>query len=171
MNLRRPNIGEFDPYYEGYINQVSENDFLSVLKKLEKETVLFLENIPAEKWEYKYAPGKWSIKESVIHVLDTERVFAYRALRIARNDKTPLPGFDQDFFVPHSNANSRTPESIIEEYKAVRNATIHLFQHFTSEQLDRLGTGSGKPISVLALGFITAGHEIHHLNIFTEKYL
>lgn len=171
MKFRRPSEGEYSPYYEGYINQITKDDFLSVLKKSEKDTVSFLERIPAGKWNYQYAPEKWTIKEVVIHLLDTERIFAYRALRVARNDKTPMPGFDENDYAPNSFANSRSSESIIEEYKAVRSATIHLFQHFNSEQLDRWGVGSGHPISVLATGFIIAGHEVHHKKILKERYL
>jgi len=159
MNYRRPIEGEYSSYYQGYIDQTSGNDFLEVLKNALPQTVSLLESLPAEKWDYKYAPEKWTIKELMLHIIDTERVFAYRALRVARNDKTPLPGFEQDDYVPHSDADNRSPESILEEYKAIRNSTIQLFQHFTNDQMDRRGTASGYPISTLALGFITAGHE------------
>ena len=101
----------------------------------------------------------------------TERVFTYRAMRVARNDQTPLPGFEQDDYVPNSDASNRSAKSIIEEYKALRNSTIQLFQNFSQEQLDRRGTASGHPISTLALGFITAGHEVHHMKIIKERYL
>ena len=101
----------------------------------------------------------------LIHILDTERIFAYRALRIARNDSTPLPGFEQNDYVSFYQADKRTPASIIAEYKAVRNATIHLFQNFTKEDLNRIGEASGFPVSVLALGFIIVGHENHHIEI------
>jgi len=171
MKLRRPKEGEYSSYYQAYVDQVESDDFLSVLKNSKEETFSFFNKIPLEKWEYKYAPEKWTIKETIIHLLDTERVFAYRAMCISRNDKTHLPGFDQNEYVPNSNANNRTSESIVKEYVALRNSTIHLFQHFTSEQLDRMGTGSGHPISVLGLGFIIAGHELHHKKIIRERYL
>lgn len=171
MNYRRPVEGEFNSYYEGYINQVTNDNFLEVLKNALPQTVALLKSLPAEKWDYKYAPEKWTIKEMLLHIIDTERVFSYRAMRVARNDKTPLPGFEQDDYVPNSNASERSAESIIEEYAALRNSTIQLFQNFTTEQLDRRGTASGYPISTLALGFITAGHEVHHLRILKERYL
>jgi len=170
MNYRRPIEGEHSSYYQGYIDQVQSDNFLEVLKDALSETVPYLESLPAEKWDYKYAPEKWTIKEVMLHIIDTERVFSYRAMRVSRNDKTPLPGFEQDDFVPNSNASNRSGESIIEEYKALRNSTIQLYQNFSQEQLDRIGTASGFPVSALALGFITAGHEIHHLRILKERY-
>jgi len=170
MNYRRPIEGEYSSYYEGYINQVPGDNFLEILKNALPQTVSYLESLPLEKWDYKYAPGKWTIKELMLHIIDTERVFSYRAMRVARNDKTPLPGFEQDDFVPNSNASNRSGESIIEEYKALRNSTIQLYQNFSNEQLNRKGTASGFPVSSLALGFITAGHEAHHLRILKERY-
>ena len=107
----------------------------------------------------------------MLHIIDTERVFAYRAMRVARNDKTPMPGFEQDDYVPNSNASQRSASSVIEEYAALRNSTIQLFQNFSEDQLNRIGTASGFPISTLALGFILAGHEAHHMRIIREKYL
>ena len=171
MNYRRPTQKEYSPYYEGYINQISGDNFLEALKNGLNSTVQFFEELPAEKWDYKYAPEKWSIKEVLVHILDAERVFAYRAMRVARNDMTPLPGFDENEYVPNSYAENRTPESIIEEFKALRISTIHLFQYFNTEQLGRVGTASNHPVSPLALGFITAGHEIHHIKIIKERYL
>ena len=171
MKYRRPEEGEYLPYYQGYVDQTSSKDFLQELKNAQPKTVAFLRKLPAEKWDYRYAPEKWTIKEVIVHLMDTERVFAYRAMRVARNDKTPLPGFDENEYVPNSDAKNRTPESIIEEYQALRTSSIHLFQHFSKEQLDRLGMASGYPISTLALGFIMAGHELHHIKIIKERYL
>ena len=171
MNYRRPGEGEYNSYYQGYIDQTGSNDFLSELKNALPNTITFLENLPAEKWDFKYAPEKWTIKEVMLHIIDTERVFAYRAMRVARNDKTPMPGFEQDDYVPNSNASQRSASSVIEEYAALRNSTIQLFQNFSEDQLNRIGTASGFPISTLALGFILAGHEAHHMRIIREKYL
>jgi len=171
MSNRRPTQKEYSPYYQGYINQVSSDDFLEVLEMGLINSVKFFEKIPIDKWDFKYAPDKWSVKEVLVHILDAERVFAYRALRVARNDMTPLPGFDENEYVPNSNAKNRTPQSIMEEYKALRASTIFLFKNFNSDQMDRVGTASNHPISPLALGFITAGHEVHHINIIKERYL
>jgi uncharacterized damage-inducible protein DinB len=171
MTHRRPDDHESHDYFKLYINQVTSDDFLQVLENNLETTVAFLENIPAEKWDYRYAEGKWSIKEAFIHVLDTERIFAYRALRLARNDRTPMPGFNQDDYIAHYNVDERSPFSIIEEYKAVRKATLSQFSHFTDEMLDQIGTASGHAVSTRALGFMIAGHEIHHLRITRERYL
>jgi uncharacterized damage-inducible protein DinB len=130
-----------------------------------------LDETPKEKLEYAYAEGKWTLAEVLLHIIDAERVFQYRALRFARNDKTPLPGFDQDVYVPHSNASKRTIEDIKEEYMAVRQSTILLFNSFDDEALQRLGVSSGSPLSVRATGFIISGHQAHHLKIIRERYL
>ncbi|MDH3652238.1 MAG: DinB family protein, partial [Saprospiraceae bacterium] len=112
----------------------------------------------------------WTVKELLLHMIDTERIFAYRALRIARSDLTPMAGFDQDDYVPYSNANERSSTSIVSEYSAVRQATIQLFKNFTDAMYAKCGTASERPFTPLALGFIIAGHEIHHLRILMEKY-
>lgn len=131
----------------------------------------FMASIPVEKWHYSYAEGKWSIAEVMLHLVDAERVFQYRALRIARKDQTPLSGFDHDAYVPVSGAGKRSRESIIEEYKAVRQASISLFSTFDAEVLQRKGKASNSAISVGALGFIMCGHQKHHRNIIRERYL
>ena len=169
--LKRPETKESNTYYHKYIGQVASDDFLKELEKAITETVAFLSALDTAQWNYRYAPGKWSIKEVMLHVLDTERIMAYRALRIARNDKTPLPGFEQDDYIPYADAENRSPQSIIEEYKALRRSTIEMFRHFNDEMLGRLGTASGNPFTPRALGFVIAGHEIHHLNIVKERYL
>ncbi len=169
--MRRPEPQESDGYYTTYISKVEGDDFLKVLTKSFHETLALLEGLSKEQWEYRYEDGKWDIKEVMMHILDAERIFTYRALRIARNDKTPLAGFNQDDYIPYTDASDRTPASIIDEYKAVRMATIALFEHLTDEMYTRMGTASGLPFSPLALGFITAGHEIHHVRILKERYL
>lgn len=168
---RRPEAHESAPFYHHYISLVPGTNVLQVLDASQAETLQILSQLPAEKWNYRYSEGKWSIKELMLHIIDTERIFAYRALRIARNDQTALSGFDQDDYVPHSDAANRSPESIIAEYKAVRQASIQLFQNFTTDMYNRIGTASNNPVSVLALAFMLAGHEIHHLNILKERYL
>ena len=123
------------------------------------------------KHEFRYAEGKWTIKDIILHLIDAERIFAYRALRIARNDKTALPGFEENDYVVTANANNREYESLFTEYETVRNATISLFKTFTSEDFLRLGTASNNSISVRAIGYITLGHELHHKNVILERYL
>jgi hypothetical protein len=168
---RRPANHEFGTYYAAYIKLVEGDDLLAILKKGKRVVSDFLQKIPKSKWDYSYGKEKWTIKEVLVHLIDTERVFAYRALRIARGDKTALSGFEQNDFVDHSSAYKRTPASIIAEYKAVREATIQLFKNLDSESLGHIGKASKNPLSALAAGYIIAGHEIHHLTIVRDKYL
>ena len=169
--MKRPEQHEASGYFWGYIDKVPEMDFQHVLRTSLAESVLTLNELSDSQWDYRYEKGKWSIKEAWLHVIDTERIMAYRALRIARNDKTPLMGFEQDDYVPFSHADKRSPASILEEYSAVRTATLRQFEHYDEEVLDRLGTASNSPFSVRALGFIIAGHERHHMKIIKERYL
>lgn len=167
----RPEKTEYNPYYETYIGLVQTDDIVEHLTITKMATVAYLKSISAEKWDFRYAPGKWSLKESWIHVLDTERIFAYRALRISRNDTIPMAGFDQNEYVPFYNADHRSPASIIEEYEAVRDSTIHFFKNLDPTAMKRLGTASDSPVSVRALAYMIGGHELHHLNITRERYL
>ena len=169
--ITRPTESEYAPYFQRYTSKISEEDAFPVLEKALGEHVTFFEKIAPDRWDFRYAPGKWSLKESIIHMIDTERIFAYRALRIARNDKTPLPGFEQDDYVPFYHAENRSPASIISEYKAVRTATLELFRYLTEEDLMHTGTMSGMPISVRALAHLIAGHERHHILLTKERYL
>lgn len=168
---RRPNANEYNPYYETYVGKVGEGNILSVLEQQEAEMVSFYESIPADRWEYRYAEGKWTQKEVLLHIIDAERVFSYRALRVGRADTTPLPGFNQDPYVETSGANDRTPASLIAEYRAVRQATLALFKNLPDSAWAQLGTASDSPVSALALAYIIAGHEIHHSFITKERYL
>ncbi len=162
---------EYNTYYKTYIEALGEADLLPTLKKQLKNFPQFIDSIPGDKLTHAYAEGKWTIAEVLTHILDTERVFQYRALRFARNDQTPLPGFDQDAYVPHSAANKRSIKELIKEYKAVRKSTIVLFETFDAETLGRKGVASNSPMSVAALGFIMCGHQKHHRNIIRERYL
>lgn len=168
---RRPNTNEYGPFYQGYISQTEGGDALALLEKNKTAVADFFREIPAEKWDYAYAPGKWTPKDLLLHLIDGERVFSYRALRIARGDVTELPGFDQDVFAANSHAAGRSPESLISEYETVREATLELYRHMTDEDADRIGTASGFPASPLAIAFITVGHENHHVRIIKERYL
>jgi hypothetical protein len=168
----RPAAGEYAPYYDLYIQNIpAGHDPLQQLR----EQLLLLKELLADFTEeqglLRYAPGKWSIKEMLVHVIDTERIFAYRALRIARGDQQPLPGFEQDDYVPASGADARTMASILHEYDTVRAATLSLFESFGPEAYERKGTASNSPTSVRALAYMLPGHEAHHLHILQDRYL
>ena len=166
------NSEEFNPYYSNYIKLVDgDKELLEALKDGKEKTQTYFESIPPEKWKYAYAEGKWTLLEVLQHIIDTERIFSYRALCIARNDKTEFPGFEQDEYVKPSNANNRTMEELLLEYNAVRTSSIFLFEGLDEKSLSRIGKASNSPISARAAGFIIAGHEIHHANIITERYL
>ncbi len=162
---------EYNPYYRTYIEALGEVTLMDTLRKQLKNYPQFLASIPQDKLTYRYAEGKWTVAEVLLHVLDTERVFQYRALRFARKDVTPLPGFNQDDYVPNSDANSRSIEQFIKEYKAIRESTISLFETFDAATLKRKGVASNSPMSVAAIGFIMCGHQKHHRNILRERYL
>jgi len=163
--------GDYNPYYKVYIDKLGDTDLLETMEKQLNNFPKFIESIPDDKWKYAYAEGKWTIVEALLHIIDTERIFQYRALRFSRNDGSHLMGFDQDLFVPESNANTRSKESIIQEYKVVRQSSLALFSTFEDATLRRKGTASGSPMSVAAIGFITLGHQRHHRDIIRERYL
>lgn len=164
---------EYDPFFERYVQLVSKEG-KSIIENLEdsqKEFESTLRKLPKEKGDFAYADGKWTLKELVQHVIDTERVFSYRALSIARNDKTPLPGFDQDVFADNSYANARDYYDLLDEMQILRESTILLFKSFSDIVLQNIGIASHKNISVRALGYLSSGHQIHHLNVVKERYL
>lgn len=169
--IAKPPVGEFAPFYQSYIDKVPEDDILQTLENSRAQTIELLQTLPTEKWLYRYEPGKWSIKEMIVHLADAERVFAYRAMCIARNEQNPLPGFDHNAYVPESRADKRSIASIIGEYNAVREASLQLYANFEEDVWMRVGNANGAPVSVRALAFITAGHEMHHLSIIRERYL
>nr|WP_299339555.1 DinB family protein [Allomuricauda sp.] len=162
---------EYHPYYSGYIGILKEVDLLPTLKKGKDEFLDFVKGIPDDKLDFSYADGKWTISEVLLHLIDAERVFQYRAFRFARNDKTALPGFEQDDYVVESKSNERTKEEILEEFRSVRESTILLFSSFNADVLKRLGTASNAKMSARALGFVICGHQMHHLKIIQERYL
>lgn len=162
---------DFNPYYASYIATLGDVELLETLKKQVKNFPLFISSIPEEKFHYAYGEGKWSIAQVLVHILDTERVFQYRALRFARNDKTPLPGFDQDMFAAESKAENWSREEVLENYKIIRKSTIALFEKFSDKDLKKVGIASDSPMSVAALGFICCGHQKHHRNVIRERYL
>jgi hypothetical protein len=168
---RRPAADEYAPYYERYVARVPEGNLGDVLTSQIRETLRLLATIPDARAEYRYAPEKWSIKEVVGHLSDVERVMSYRALRVARGDATPLPGFDENAYVPAAAFGRRALGDLAEEFAAVRAATVALFRHLGDEALDRRGTANGKTISARALGYIIAGHELHHVELLRTRYL
>lgn len=170
MTVKELSSDEYNPFYQTYIDKSTDLTLKLGLPVNFEKVLYFLHSIPLERHEYRYAPDKWTIKEVVQHMMDTERIFIYRALRIARRDQTPLPGFDQDAYVAPSQANKRTFESLLNEYKAIRHATDALFNSFDDEMLVSKGIASNSPISVRALGFITMGHENHHCEVLRERY-
>jgi uncharacterized damage-inducible protein DinB len=176
MNLNRiiekPKKGEYPEYASMYINLIPDDGrLLNHLWKNFEFTKKLIQSLPPEKLLHRYAEGKWTIKEILVHIMDDERIYAYRALRFARNDKTELPGFEQDPFAFYSNANERSIESMNEEYEAVRLSTITLFDSLSDEALLRSGVANKNESTVRALGYHIAGHELHHINIIRNKYL
>jgi uncharacterized damage-inducible protein DinB len=170
--IEKPTEGEFPPYAVMYIKLVPDDGLL--LKHLSENfdrVKEFILSLPVEKLMYRYAINKWTIQELLVHIIDDERIYAYRALCFARNEKTALPGFEQDDYIIFSNANERSIENILQEYEAVRKATITLYEGFSETALLRQGVANNNTTSVRALGYHIAGHELHHINIIKEKYL
>jgi uncharacterized damage-inducible protein DinB len=165
------NLETIPPFYKNYVKQIEETDLLQALRISGHRALELLHSIPEEKADYRYAEGKWSIRELLCHMIDAERIFTYRALRFARNDKTPLAGFEEKEYAPEANASGRSLQKIAAEMAHLRSATIDLFEGFTPEMLIRKGTANKNELSVVALGFIIAGHETHHCNVLKERYL
>lgn len=163
---------EFNPYYTPYIENATKADSIVESLKLNNTNVTdFYSSLPQEKLDYAYAEGKWTPRDVLLHIIDTERIFAYRALRIARQDKTEMAGFEQDDYVEAGKASKRNLKDLLEEYKTVRNSTIALFNSFSEEELKSIGKASGSPVSVRAIGYIITGHENHHNQVIRERYL
>ena len=171
MNSNQLLVNEYSNFNATYIKAAANVELIEELEICLHEFIRFVQNIPMDKFDYRYAEGKWTIKDIIQHVIDTERIFAYRALRISRNDTTPLPGFEENDYVENTKANKRGIQDLLAEFSAVRYATLFLFKSFSEEQLKRMGTASGTAISVRAIGFIIIGHQKHHQNIFQERYL
>ncbi len=158
-------------YFHTYIRQVEEGDILEILQAQVGEIRNFFQAIPVDKWDYAYADGKWTLKEVLGHILDTERIFGYRALRFSRKDATDLPGFDENDFVTHGNFQHRTPESLIEEFDLLRRSNLLMLENLPSDGLERLGTANSLLVSVGAIAWILAGHPVHHIGVIRERYL
>ena len=171
MNSSQLNKNEYNPYYKFYIEELGNVNLIAILNSSFDEFLTTIKNLSEEKLMYRYAGEKWTIKELIQHLIDTERIMSYRALRFSRNDTTELQGFDENWYVDNSNANDREIKDILEEFDHLRKSSISLFKNFTNEMLISFGTANGSDMSVRALGFIIAGHQLHHLKIIKERYL
>ncbi len=171
MHLRRPTPDECAPGLAGYIAQVTAEDALQALEEQQREMLQLLDSLTDERALVRYAPDKWSLKEVLGHIIDTERIFAYRALRFARGDRTPLPGFDQDEYVRAARFDARPLRDLRDEYESVRRATLALFRGFDEEALAQRGTANEAEATARALAYVIAGHERHHLRIIRNRYL
>ena len=170
MKLAKPEAGEYAAYYEKYIALVPGNDVTGALEAQRVQTMQLLAGRSEREGNFRYAADKWSVKDVVGHIIDSERIFAYRALRIARGDKTPIEGFEQDDYVRDGGFNERPLASLAEEFAVVRSATLAMFRSFSQEAWLRRGTANKNEVSVRALAYITAGHELHHRQILEERY-
>lgn len=169
--MPRPDLSRVPEFYHNYINHVPENDLMAAFKKETSAFIQFLESIPKEKQDYRYASGKWTIKEVLQHIIDGERVFDYRALCFARKDPSPLPSFDENIFAENAKADIRNWNDLLEEFKVVRKGSEFLFASFNEEQLNASGISSNHSNYVLAFGYIIIGHSIHHQKVIKERYL
>ena len=169
--MPRPDLARVPEFFHNYIKHVPEDDLMTSFKNQTPVFVNFLNAIPADKIDYAYAVGKWTIKEVLQHVIDAERIFCYRALRFARKDPTPLHGFDENLFAANAKAVKRNWNDLIEEFKTVRKATEWLYNSFDDEQLDATGVSDNHSNYVLAFGYISIGHILHHLKMIKERYL
>ena len=169
--MGRPDLSRVPEWYHGYINKVKEDDLYAAFNGQGNAFLKFLEVLPEAKRNYHYADGKWIIKEVLQHIIDAERIFAYRALRFARKDSTPLPGFDENKYARNANVSTRNWNDMVEEFSALRKSTELMFASFSDEELELSGIASDKPVYVLGIGFIIIGHVAHHWDILEERYL
>lgn len=171
MRTTELSFSQKSPFYKGYIDVLGDVELLDILQNQLEHFPEFIESIPDDKLLFAYGADKWTIAQVLVHIIDSERIFQYRALRFSRNDQSSLPGFDQDLYAEKSRAERRSKESIVEEYRAVRKSTIALFASLDRDDLEKLGTASNLQWSVAALGFVIGGHQKHHRNIIRERYL
>ncbi|MBL7703540.1 MAG: DinB family protein [Ferruginibacter sp.] len=169
--MPKPSPETYNPYFKRYIDQVPEEDLTIAFDNQLPIITGFLNSISEDKSTYAYAPGKWTLKELLQHIIDTERIFNYRALAIARKETAPLPDFDEDSYAANSNANSRPWQILVDEFLLVRQSTRFLYDSFTEEMLASSGISSNAPSTVLSFGFTTLGHFYHHKKVMEERYL
>lgn len=171
MFVSKPSKSDYNEFYAGYISLVEEGDVVTTLKANQEQTKTIFDALSEEKGNYAYAPNKWTIKEVVEHLVDTERIFAYRFLRIYRGDATALPSYDQDNFVKNGVASKRTLQSLAKEFYVLREANLMMVENLDERKLDFKGMMSGNSITPRALLYIMAGHEAHHIKVLKERYL
>jgi uncharacterized damage-inducible protein DinB len=169
--MQRPEINEYHPNYQKYFDLIPKGDYMHVLVQNTIETVEFFDTIPPEKHDHRYAEGKWTIKEVLMHIIDTERVFAYRALAAARGDATPVYRMDEELYARNVNVSNRTMGDLISEFKTVRKATEFLFKNMTDEQSMRSCNVVAYPMSARAIGYFMIGHVLHHVGVVGVRYL
>ena len=168
--MAQVNLEKVPGFYHNYIRMVTEEDLLSAFQQHPKDLISFLKGIPNEKWSYRYAEGKWSIKEMIQHLIDAERIFCYRALTFARKDDKMLPGFDENHYTAVSKADQRNPKDLMEELELLQRASAKLFESFDEEKLQAEGVANNNRIYVEAIGYIIIGHCRHHLKVLQERY-
>ena len=166
----RPDAAEFPPAYAGYVANVPETDPVAAAASQIEQTAALLAGLSERDALKRYAPGKWSVKEVAGHLADVERIMSYRALRIARGDETPLPGFDETLYVPPAKFDARSMADLVTDLRTIRAATLALFRSFDPDAWRRRGTANGKPVSVRALGYVIPGHERHHVEVLRTRY-
>ena len=171
MSITKLAESEYSGPFANYVREAGEINLIEELEISLHAFIRFVQNIPLDKFDYRYAEGKWTIKDIIQHLIDSERVFAYRALRFSRNDKTPLPGFEENDYVNNTEANKRSIQDLLTELSAVRHSTLLFYKSLSEEQLARIGTASTHQLSVRALGFVIIGHQKHHQTVFEERYL
>lgn len=169
--MQKPSPTTYLAYFERYVNLVPEQDLFEAFANQFPILKSFLAAVPSNKQEYAYADSKWTLKEMLLHMIDTERIFSYRALCIARGEQGCLLGFDENRYAENSNANSRSWQSLVDEFLIVRQSTGHLFKSFTKDALEKKGTANDNPLNVISAGYILLGHFYHHKKIAEEKYL
>ena len=169
--ITKPLPGEASEYAQSYINQLTETDLFEAFRNIGTQTLSLIKSIPEERGNFRYAQGKWTVKEVFQHVMDTERIFAYRALCFSRQDATPLPSFDENLYAPNSNCATRTLAEIAKEYAVIRQSSELMYLAMTEEMLDFKGTASGVSHSARILGWFAVGHNLHHNRVLEERYL
>ncbi len=169
--MNRPESSEYDAYYERYVSLVTDEDIIAALEKQPAELKDLFANVPEDRGTFAYEEGKWTLKEVLSHLIDGERIFGYRVLRISRGDETPTEGFEQDGYIENSNANNRCFAELLEEFELQRRSNVLLIKNLSDDGTRRMGTASGLVISVRGLVYIMAGHVRHHLSILNDRYL
>jgi hypothetical protein len=170
MTRGRPDASEYAPFYHGYISSVPDGDVLALLRSGGRELIEALERIPESRGGHRYAPDKWTIREVIGHLIDAERIFGYRALRFARADQTPVPGFDENDYVKSAGSDARTIADLARELAVVRESSALMFESLPEDAWLRTGIANGNAISVRAIAYVVAGHPRHHLRILRERY-